>query len=296
MRAAVWIATLLLAVAPAWPRTARAEQATTSERAVELGHEGLKLFEAGRWAEALERFTQANAAAFSPVFLLYVARCQRELGHLREALRTLESLPSEPPSDAPPTWHNALGDAARERDDLRQRVPALRITGPGVKTATVDGQAAALDQLVRVDPGEHVVRAWSGDGRLVLRRVVLSEGQPDALVEVSFASPTAKPVEPPARSLPPTPKDAVPTAEPRWRTGFWITGGAAVASAVVGTVAGLWAKAETDSIRERCDADVCRPELEREAESARTKANISTAAFAVGGVSLAASVTFLLLD
>src|SRR6266545_4476278 len=83
-----------------------------SVRALEIGHEGLKLFQIGDYRSALLRFEEAEQLAHSPVFVLYVARCQRGLGRLTNAKATLEQLVSQGTGPKwPAVWRKAVRDA-----------------------------------------------------------------------------------------------------------------------------------------------------------------------------------------
>jgi hypothetical protein len=229
------------------------------------------------------------------VFVLYMARCQSNAGRLRDAAKLLDGLLTQGSgSDAPAAWSNAMRDGRAELNALRLRIPSLRISSQGIASATLDGETVATDQTIEVDPGEHFVRGWSSDGRLTLKRVVLSEGQKDVSIALTF-----EPVSRPKAAGAPQPRPAQLPAErevPRpHRTAFWITGGAAVGAAVVGTVTGLVARSQSKSIRSQCEGNSCPAELQDDADRARLLANVSTAAFGVAGVNLAFSVGFFLL-
>ncbi len=272
----------------------KAEEASLSEQAVQLGHDGLGLYESGKWDEAFARFEQANHMVFSPVFLLYMARCQRNAGRLREAVELFDDLLArDAGADAPAAWSNAVRDGRAELNALRRRIPSLRISSKGIASATLDGDSIPTEETIEVDPGEHVVRGWSKDGRLTLRRIVLSEGQKELPIVLSFEQVGPASVPQPVRRGEELSQEPAPGPS---RTAFWITGGAAVGAAVLGTVTGLVARSRSDAIHARCDGNACPPELQDDAERARLLANVSTAAFGVAGVNLAFSVGFLLLS
>lgn len=92
-------------------------------RAVALGREGIQLYEAGRWAEAEAKLTEAEAVLHSPVFLLYIARCRRHAGRLldaRDAYR--RSVDEQLAPTAPPAWRQALVDARAELSVLEEEI------------------------------------------------------------------------------------------------------------------------------------------------------------------------------
>jgi len=284
-----------------WSGSLHAEggESGNGDTAVQLGHEGLRLYQAGNWEQALARFKTANQTMYSPVFELYMARCLRNLSQLLEAAEELEALLARDAGpDAPLSWQNAVRDGRAELEAIRARIPSLRISKAGVTAATVDGLPVSAGDLVRLNPGEHVVRGYSLDGQFDERRLSLSEGQQDVAVILHFvptkSAALGAPTQP-ARPLPPRPAESRRT-DKSWQTAAWMTGGMALASAVVGTVTGLMARSEVKSIRARCEGSQCPPELQGASEHARQLANVSTVAFGIAGVDLGFSVTFLLLS
>ncbi len=271
---------------------ARAESGNASDEAVRLGHEGLVLYEAANWEGALQHFERANHSAFSPVFVLYMARCQHNIGRLIESVRLLdELLTREPEQDAPTSWSNAFRDARAELGLIRGRIPSLRIMGSDLAQATIDGQPARVNEPIELNPGDYLVRGWSKAGHITLRRVTLVEGQRSVVVNLSAEiAPVALGTWQAARR-----SDADRTPRHRYRQGAWIAGGAAVAAALVGSLTGLIARSKANAVRSRCDGNQCPRELTADAEEARDLANVSTTAFAIAGTNLAIGITFLLL-
>jgi len=177
---------LMLTVVMFAANRARADSGNASNEAVRLGHEGLTHYEAANWEGALQQFERANQTAFSPVFVLYMARCQRNLGRLIEAVRLLDQLLTrELEPDAPTSWSNAFRDALAELGLIRGRIPSLRITGSDLAQATIDGRPARINEPIELNPGAYLVRGWSKTGHITLRRVALVEGQRNAIVNLS---------------------------------------------------------------------------------------------------------------
>lgn len=231
---------------------------------------------------------------YSPVFELYMARCERNLDRLREAARRLDVLLARPPTeDAPVAWGNALRDARAELEALRTSIPSLRIASTGLVSATVDEIGVELDRLIPANPGRHVVRGWSADGRLMTKYVALAVG--DQGLPVTFIFPALPQAAALARSENPPAQGAQFARRDPWRTAAWITGGAAVTAAIVGAITGLIAQSRTNSIQADCEGTRCPERLQDDAERARRLANVSTAAFGVAGINAAFSVTFVLL-
>jgi hypothetical protein len=228
---------------------------------------------------------------YSPVFELYMARCERNLSRLREAAHRLEAMLARPVTDNPPlAWSNAVRDARAELEALRTSIPSIRISGADVASATVDGTPAELERLIAVNPGRHIVRALARDGRITTQYVSLAAGDQGVVVALVFA-PLPKLVSPSASR---TGEQRMTRRDP-WKTSAWITGGAALACAILGTVTGLIAQSRMASIRSECQGSQCPPSLEEEAERARSLANMSTAAFGVAAIDATFSLGFALI-
>ncbi len=151
---------LALGAAPASAQSA-ADKATAREAATQ----GIGLYRAGKYADALDRLKRAQALYDAPVHLLYIARAQEKLGQLIEAAENYRLLDRYTlPSDAPAAWTSAVEDGRKELATLEPRVPKLKIvtepaTVPGA-TLTIDDTAvsAAVVGIERpTNPGKHHV-------------------------------------------------------------------------------------------------------------------------------------------
>ena len=92
-----------LALLFAAPSRARAEDAATIVTAVQLTDEASDLFEAGRYAEALDRYLRADALVRRHTIGVRVARCLARLGRLSEAAERYLAVARAPlPEDLAP--------------------------------------------------------------------------------------------------------------------------------------------------------------------------------------------------
>lgn len=152
------------------PRDAHAQQPVNdADRAAarNLYYQGQELQSAGRYAEALDRFTRANAVVTAPTTLLHIAECHAALGHLVEAAETYRTLQRFTlPANPPPASVQAVDRGREEMKAIEARVPELRIDVVPAQVptleVTIDGQpvnSATIGASRPVNPGRHKVVA-----------------------------------------------------------------------------------------------------------------------------------------
>ncbi len=277
--------------------TAAADPASETAQALAVGHAALEQYDAGAWQAALEQFRKADELAHSPVFTLYTARCQRELGRLLEARRSFQGVVDEPlAEDAPATWRKAVADAKRELAAMKRQIPrvAVGVEGPGAASALVslNGRTlsrAELDTPIEVDPGTITAVARVGD-RQVRQELSLGAGSDEHVVLRFHAT---EPKTAPA----PLPAPARDAAAPESRSYLapGIAFGVGAAGIVAGTVLGLVASSRASEVKSRCQGDSCLASDADAGASATRLANASTVAFVIGGVGIGGGVTLLVL-
>ena len=284
VRARVLALTFLLvaALAPA----ARSAPDDRAKRAIESANTGLELYERGQWDAALEKFREADRLYHSPAFLLYRARTLGRAGRWRQALEAYDELLREAlPSDAPPAWRSAHGDARSEKAALEREVPSVVVESSARARVTIDGEPAALGKEIALDPGRHLIRVSEGR-RASSREVQLEPREKRRRVKLTLPPAETRRAEPGAL----TPGLVV--------TG--IGGAALLAGGVVGVFALTSAKRAKDDLPETCDGNVCprsrRAEIEESTSGARTLAKVSTGLVIGGAVVLAGGVVLWLSE
>src|SRR5262249_40599178 len=149
------------------------------QKARPLGEEGLRLFEAGRWAEAYDRFSEADRALHAPTLVLFMARCKRNMGALLEAKQLYREVQGEDlAAGAPTQFREAKQIAQRELDALLPRIPRIELSAPGAPAGTqvlLDAGVAPLNEPVAVDPGSHVAIARTPSGVSVRETIAVEE-------------------------------------------------------------------------------------------------------------------------
>jgi hypothetical protein len=244
------------------------------ERAIKIGGEGIALYEQRRYVEAYERFAVADRMAHSVVFVLYMARCKRNLGELLAARALLEQAAREPlPAGAPAPMQRARDEATPELAQLAPRIPSLvtRVRGQGAEQARVriDGRLVEVDASIELDPGEHTIEVTSDGAVPIARTVQLAEGSARTTVDLVLVG-----VERQRGSRRPA----------------WIAFGVGVAGVGAGTITGIVALRAAGRVQDNCIENHCFERDRAESERASRYATASTVSFAIAGVSIAAGV------
>jgi len=160
--------------------------AETRTAAREMATQGAEAFEKRDYQTALDRFQRASSLFRAPSISVMEARTLVKLGRLLAALdKYQETRHIALPPDAPEALSRAVSDAAREGEELRAKVPLLRISilgepPTGKVKVTLDGKpvpSALLDVERPLDPGRHEVEATLAGRSPIRRRIDLAEGE-----------------------------------------------------------------------------------------------------------------------
>ncbi len=155
----------LVASAAAFPRAARAQQVSDSDRAAarDLYFEGVRFQDSGKFADGLDRFDRAQRIFSAPTHLLHIAECQAALGRLVESAESYRALIRTPlPQGSPQAFQLAQQQAAAELPQVEPRIPQVKIDVSPANAANLQVQVDGLTMnpaLVGVsrpiDPGPH---------------------------------------------------------------------------------------------------------------------------------------------
>ena len=287
-----------LAILAITPASALADGAPADARSTARarGEEGLKLYEAKRWAEAFTAFREADAIYHAPTLTLFMGHCQRSLGSLVEARALYTKLASEPvPVAAPDQFRKAQAQARAELDLLTPRIPRLIavVTGPSAESAQIEIDGLAVDggEMAAgkaLNPGPHTVAAHT-PGASSSRSVTLAEGEEErielALVasDLDVARASTGGAAPPRGSL-------VPGV---------VALGAGGLGLVIGAITGAIAAGKIGDIKSRCrtidGAEHCLVSDIPARDSAQTLITVSTISLVAGGAALLAGTTLIIL-
>lgn len=256
------LALVVAAITAALSPAAAHAQSTSSVTAREEFHAGQALYEQHRYADAYTRFAASLAALNSPNTLLYIARCERELGHVGRAFRHFDQAAREAnmrrATEA--RFQETFLSATSERELLEPRVGFLTIrsiapthaSGPDL---TIDGDrvdGVNWGALVAVDPGLVDVTV-EADGFVRRRTLTIATGDTGTW-EIDFgASPDTD------RQ---TSQRGGPTVSP-WtplRVAGLTVASVGVVSLIASAITGATAQAAFDLIVQQCGSVRCPPE------------------------------------
>lgn len=185
-----WLVLLLLALGLGGAPLSSAGEANVSK----LREAGMAAYESGNYPAAKQAFDEAFGLSPLHSLGLWSARTRAKLGELVEADDRYEKVLKVPlAASAPASEREAQEHAAHEREQLRHRIPHLRIKLEGVNPSEVevrlDGVLVADEFVIvqkqspfphgkalQVNPGNHQIVAVSSDQRKDVA-VTLAEGQ-----------------------------------------------------------------------------------------------------------------------
>jgi hypothetical protein len=295
-----------LGPSPAWGQTV--EQRAAARATAQAGGEA---FDEGRYQDAIDLFTRAEAVVHAPPHLLHIARASAKLGRLVSAQDAyLKIVRERLAPNAPEVFREAWAAAERELAELEPRIPQLtiQVEGGGVENVrvTMDGHPipnALLGIPHPVDPGEHEISAEPTVGQRLVRSLALADGARETVVfTLAPAAPSAEPPPPP-----PLPQPTVTTPPEQPSRGFFVHPAVAYGALGVGAVGLVVGTAYLVSyLRTRDDADsavrACWPYCTAAQRSrvdeldTRTaqRGTLSVIGFVAGGVGVAGGAILLI--
>ena len=300
------------------PAIAHAENdadAAETAAARALAIDGVKLAQADKCGEAVDKLERAEKLKHSPIVLRHLGECQVKVGRWVEGSESLRKLLREPlPENPTPTLSQAYESAAATLRDVKPRIPTMKIvlTAPSDAdfTVKVDGKEVA-DSVVGValptDPGDHEIEA-SAPGFLKVASTLKLAPSASSFVTLELVrDPSARPEPKPlaAAAAPVAATSATnpapaPAEEPRAQgssTGKvlgYVSYAVAAGGLGAGIAFGMSAKSDEKDLSAACPNHVC-PEAQRDSlDSAKTKGIISTVGFAVAGAGVTLGTILLL--
>jgi hypothetical protein len=206
---------------------AHAEDAETRTAARDLATQGGQAFDAGHYEQASDFFLRAYELVHAPSIALMHARSLAKLGRLLEAIDVYEQTArSKLAPGAPDAYVKAVATARTEVEDVRRRVPRLKLSllhvdaseTPEVSIDDRPSPAALLGVDRPMNPGAHrIVVSVAGQVRAT-RELSLEEGKSYG-VELDVATePADTAPAPPPQPAPSSPSAVAPEAPPNTNT------------------------------------------------------------------------------
>ena len=240
---------------------------------------GRELFLAQKYDAALAEFRAATELFESPNTRLYIARCERELGHYTAAYVEFQRAGTEAAdrAKADPRYAVTRDSAKQEGAALESKLGHVTVLAPGAPqgaTFAVNGTplvSAGLGYAAPIDPGRVLVTAQA-PGYLAFKRAIdVAAGEGVEITVKLEVDPNAKKVEPGTTTTttdtpPATPPTTTTTTTPPIETppvvsekvgggvrvvGFVIGGLGLAGVGTFGVLAGL-AQSKFDSLKSEC--------------------------------------------
>ena len=278
------------------PARAGEPSAADSETALQLFKEGKALREAGDHQGALGKLRAAHALVETPITALELGRTFMTVGQLVEARAVLLAVSRIPVRNNESTKASeARVEAEALATQLRPRLASLTVHPKGTSATppkiTVDNVVVPPDAATAprvLNPGGHVV-VLEANGQRVQSDVTLAEGQSKE-IDIDVPAPGNEPVGvaplAPVPPLTPPPAPEERKLSPLVYAGF----GTAAAGLVVGSITGILTLSKASALKDACREGRCPAASQSDLDSASATGTVSTVAFVIGGVGVAAGV------
>jgi hypothetical protein len=295
---------------------AHAEDAASDISAARtLGVEGVKLADAGKCDEAVDRLSRAEKLHHAPSVLERLGECQVALGRIVDGTESLQKVVREDLApNAPLAFVAAKLRAQKALEAAKLKVAKLVIQVSGAPqdavVVKVDGQvvSSAYVGVARpTDPGDHNVDVSAPGFKVASKHVILSAGGTETVSLTLEVDANAAP--PPENKTPGTSTvtstgtktgETVPApatqshGSSRVKTVGEITSFAVAGVGVaVGAIFGILAMGKKSTLDGECISKGCPAGSQGTIDDANTFGTVSTVGFIVGGVGLVAGIIFL---
>lgn len=297
------LAGLAATLGAACPAFAQENQAENIAAARTLGIEGVRLAEAGKCTEAIEKLSRAESLYHAPTILGRLGECQVNVGQIVMGTENLNRVVREQLApNAPKPFKDAQVRAQKVLDAALPRIGYLTVLvepKDAKLTVTVSGApvpAALIGAERPTDPGTHEIVA-SAPGYLTQKTTVqLAEAGRETVTLQLVPDPNAPkeaPVVAPVVTPPPPPPPPPPPETNQGRkTASYVLLGVGVTGVAVGSITGAMAISKKGNLD--CPQNHCSGSQADDLDSARSLALVSTISFAVGIPSAIAGTVLLL--
>jgi hypothetical protein len=293
--ALVWTRPTL--AAPQGPNSGETNRPTMDAGAAEAKfNAGLRLFKAGKMADALPVFREVADGSGSPNARLYVGHCLQQLGKYVEAHRAFTAVVKQTTQRGDTKYETTREAALAQLGLLEPRVAKVVVSLvdiPNGLAVTLDGTALEEKDLgspIVVEPGMHKVGGTAPEMAPVTRDITVDAGESKTTI-LTFKKLETAPAPEPASQIEASPSKPLPL-----RTVGFVAGGVGVAGMAVFTVAGLMAKSTFNRMSDVCGSAGCSdPGQLSEIDKGRSQQTLANVGLAVGLVGLSAGAALVIL-
>jgi hypothetical protein len=269
------------------------------KKATDLFSAGVKLYQAKKFAPALQQFQTSYDTVASPNSLLYIARCQAEMGNLKEAHKTFQRVIVE--AEAKPEKYAPTRDSAKgEIEELANKISVLTVNVTNPKDSSrlrVGGAIIAREDWgkpIPLDPGPVTVTLDTDGAPSVKEDLTLTKSERKTL-DLTVPEPKVD-VAPP----PPPPEEKDGGGPSGLLIGGLIAGTIGVAGMVTFAVAGGMSLGTYSDVEDKCSAlpgGKCTSAQDHEQiDEGEQQQLIANVGAIVGGVGLALGATLIIVD
>ena len=256
----------------------------------------LRLFKAGKMADALPVFREVADGSGSPNARLYTGHCLQQLGKYVEAHRAFTAVVKQTTQRGDTKYETTREAALAQLGLLEPRIAKIVVSladVPSGLAVTLDGTALEEKDLgspIVVEPGLHKIEGRATEMAPVSRDVNVDAGESKTTI-LAFKKLETAPAPEPA------PKVEVSTSKPfPTRTVGFVVGGVGVAGMAVFTVAGLMAKSTFNRMNDVCGTAGCsEPAQLGDIDKGRSQQTLANVGLVVGLVGLTAGATLVIL-
>ena len=259
---------------------------------------GTRLFQAKKYALALEQFKTSYDTVASPNSLLYIARCENEMGNPKQSFKTFQRVMVE--AEAKPEKYGPTRDSAKiEIEEVGNKISVLTVNVSNAQDSTrlsVGGVIVPKEEWGKqmpFDPGPVDVLLETDGKPAVTEKVELAKGERKTL-DLAVVEPKVD-VPPP-----PPPKEEESGGVSGLMVGALVLGGIGVAGMVTFGVAGGLSLSTYSEVEDKCSAQPggrCTAPADLETiDKGEQQQLIANIGLIVGGVGLAAGATLLIVD
>jgi len=273
------------------------EDAEKRTAARDLATQGAQAFDGGQYAEASDFFRRAHELVGAPSIALMQARSLAKIGRLLEAVDVYERTARfKLADDAPEAYVTAVHTAATEVEEVRARLPRLKLTVVGASSTdapqvSIDDKPTpdALVGVARpVDPGLHKVAVRVSGQVRVEHELNLMEGQ-SYQVDLDI-----HPVQPVTQSEPVATPSSRSSGSNSLRTLGFVGLGVGAVGVGIGTYTGLVALHHQSRLDAACHPD-CPQSSAGDLSGWRGNRTASWLSYGVGLAATASGVLLLTL-